>query len=277
MYPLWMLKFLPNMTACHIGISHDARGPNNTICQGEASSLLAMIEAMWIVERGQADVMIAGGSGSRLSMAPMMFRTTRNVSHRNDDPAGASRPFDSERDGMVNGEGGAAFVMESEGHARARGATILAKVSGWGSSVGPPSDGTALNGDAINRSIRSAVERAGKTIDQVGHVNAHATGTREGDPVEAQAIRNCLGSVPVTAPKSYFGNLGAGGGAVELAASVLALMHGQVPPTLNYQHPDPACPVAVVHSQSTAVTQPTALVLSQSGTGQAAALLLESE
>jgi 3-oxoacyl-[acyl-carrier-protein] synthase II len=275
MYPLWMLKYLPNMTACHIGISQDARGPNNTICEGEASSLLAMIEALWIIQRGHADVMIAGGSGSRLSLTPMMYRTSSNVSHRNDDPPAASRPFDAERDGMVNGEGGAAFVLESEAHARARGATILAKIAGWGSSIGPPADGTALNREAICRSIHSALEIAGKTPEQVGHVNAHATGTTNGDPVEAQAIRQCLGDVPVTAPKSYFGNLGAGGGAVEMAASLLALMHGQVPTTLNYQNPDPACPVAVVRDTPLAVSQPSALVLNQSGTGQAAAIMLE--
>jgi 3-oxoacyl-[acyl-carrier-protein] synthase II len=277
MYPLWMLKFLPNMTACHIGISQDARGPNNTICQGEASSVLATIEAMWIIQRGQADVMIAGGSGSRLSMTPMMYRTTSNVSHRNDDPAAASRPFDAHRDGMVNGEGGAAFVLESEAHARARGATILARITGWGSTIGPPADGTALNRDAICRSIRSASEMAGKSPNQIGHVNAHAAGTKQGDPVEAQAIRQCLGDVPVTAPKSFFGNLGTGGGAVEMAASVLALMHGQIPPTMNYNTPDPTCPVAVVHGRPQVAHHPTALVLNQSGTGQAAALMLEGE
>ena len=237
--------------------------------------MLATIEASWIIQRGHADVMIAGGSGSRLSLTPMMYRTSGNVSHRNDDPTRASRPFDAERDGMVNGEGGAAFVLESEAHARARGATILAKISGWGSSIGPPSDGTALNGEAICRSIHSALKIAGKTPEQVGHVNAHATGTTTGDPVEAQAIRQCLGDVPVTAPKSYFGNLGAGGGAVEMAASLLALMHGQVPTTLNYQNPDPACPVAVVRDTPLAVSQPNALVLNQSGTGQAAAIMLE--
>ena len=93
MYPLWMLKYLPNMTACHIGIAHDARGPNNTICQGEASSLLATIEATWIIQRGHADVMFVGGSGSRLSMTPLMYRCDGNLSHRNEDPAAAFTTF----------------------------------------------------------------------------------------------------------------------------------------------------------------------------------------
>ena len=118
MYPLWMLMYLPNMIACHVGIAHDARGPNNTICQGEVSSLLAMIEAATIIRRGHADVMIVGGSSSRLSMSPMLYRGIEHLSSRVDAPAEACRPFDATRDGTVNGEGAAAFVLESEEHAR---------------------------------------------------------------------------------------------------------------------------------------------------------------
>ena len=105
-----MLMFLPNMTACHIGISLDGRGPNNTIVSGEASSLLALAECVSYMERGLADVMIAGGVGNRLNLTPIMYRGDENLSHRSADPAAASRPFDAERDGMVNGEGSAAFV-----------------------------------------------------------------------------------------------------------------------------------------------------------------------
>ena len=117
MYPLWMLMYLPNMIACHVGIAHDARGPNNTICQGEVSSLLALIEAATSSSAGHADVMIVGGSSSRLSMTPDVYRGIEHLSSRIDPPAEACRPFDATRDGTVNGEGAAAFVLEREEHA----------------------------------------------------------------------------------------------------------------------------------------------------------------
>ena len=139
LYPLWMLMYLPNMVACHIGIAHDARGPNNTICQGEASSLLALIEAAGIIERGHADVMITGGSSSRMTATSMLYRGMDRLSHRIDSPQSACRPFDATRDGAVNGEGAAAFVLEREEFATARGAKILARVAGWGMAFAPPS------------------------------------------------------------------------------------------------------------------------------------------
>jgi 3-oxoacyl-[acyl-carrier-protein] synthase II len=269
MYPLWMLMYLPNMVACHIGIAHDARGPNNTICQGEASSLLALIEAALIIERGHADVMITGGSSSRVTVTSMMYRGVDHLSRRIDTPHGACRPFDATRDGTVNGEGAAAFVVEREEFAAARGAKILARVAGWGMAFGSPDSRTFTHGQATERSIEKMLAVSGWSAGDVGHVNANATGSVPGDAVEAQAIHAALGDVPVTAPKSFFGNLGSSGGAVEMVASVLALIHGRIPATLNYSHPDPACPVNVVAGESWQAPHATAAVLSQSGTGQA--------
>jgi 3-oxoacyl-[acyl-carrier-protein] synthase II len=277
MYPLWMLMYLPNMIACHIGIAHDARGPNNTICQGEASSLLALIEAVTIIQRGHADVMIVGGSSSRLSMSPMLYRGIDHLSSRIDPPHGACRPFDATRDGTVNGEGAAAFVVESSRHARDRGAKVLANIRGWGLSFGSKESGNDAHGRAISRSIELALERANLRAQDVGHVNAHAGGHRVDDRVEAQAIQRVLGQIPVTAPKSFVGNLGSSGGAVEMVASVQALVHGEIPVTLNYTQRDPACPVHVVHGEPVAIKKPTAMILSQSGTGQTAAVVLEAE
>jgi 3-oxoacyl-[acyl-carrier-protein] synthase II len=276
MYPLWMLMYLPNMISCHIGIAHDARGPNNTICQGDVSSLLAIIEAASILHRGQADVMIAGGSSSRLSMTQTLYRDMAELSRRVDCPAEACRPFDATRDGTVNGEGAAAFVLESESHALRRNAPILARLSGWGMSVerGEHREGASV--EAIRRCVRQALESAALTPDEVGHVNAHASGLPRNDTVEAQAIAHHLGDVPVTAPKSYFGTLGASGGAVEMVASILALEKGLVPVTLNYHQPDPDCPVRVVHGQPASATHSTAIVLSQSMLGQAVALVLDA-
>lgn len=274
LYPLWMLKYLPNMAACHISIALDARGPNNSIVQGGVSSLLAICEAMMNIERGQADVMIAGGSGSSVSFNSLPFRGWEQLSQWPGEPAGASRPFEAQRCGVVPGEGSAALVLESREHAEKRGARMLARVAGFASRFEPVVAGQPLRGTAIRQSITAALASADLTAAQVGHVSAYGESSVEHDRVEARAIRDTLDNVPVTAPKSYFGDLGAGSGAVELAANVLALVHGRVPPTLNYETPDPECPVNVVHGSSQLVSQPTAVVLSQSSTGQAAAVVL---
>ncbi len=276
MYPLWMLKYLPNMVACHVGIAHDARGPNNTIVLGEVSSLLALTEAAHTISRGVADVMIAGGTGSRLYIAAGLFRGDSNLSHRADAPEAASRPFDADRDGMVNGEGAGAVMLESRAHAEARGAKILARFAGSGQSCEPRLDGRPPTGDALRRSIRRALEDAALPAEKIGHYNAHGLATIEDDRLEAQAVHDCLGGVPVTAIKSYFGNLGAGGGMCELVASVLGLELGEIPATINYQRPDPACPVQVIQ-EPLPVTTPTAMIANLSGTGQAAAVILRGD
>ncbi len=273
-FPLWMLKYLPNMPACHIGISLDARGPTNSITLGEVSSLVAIIEACRVIERGAADVMVAGGTGSRLAPVNYLFRDCRPFSHRADNPAAASRPFDATRDGMVNGEGAAVFILENRAHAEARRATILARVLGYSNTCEPRPASVPPRGAAIRASIAGALRRARLTPGDLGHVNAHGLSDCEHDVVEAQAIRESLDDVPVTAPKSFFGNLGAAGGATEMAASVLALGHGLIPATLNYDRPDPRCPVNVVCSSPAPLGKPTALVLSQASYGQAVAVLI---
>lgn len=273
MFPLWMLKYLPNMPACHIAIAQDARGPNNTITLGEVSSLLAIAEAQRVIERGQADVMFAGGTGSRLHPLSWIFRVQDYISTSAKSPETACRPFDADRNGMVYGEGAAAFVIESRQHAESRGAAILARIRSYASTFEAPSN--EPTGRAISASIRQALNAAELTPNRLSHVNAHGVSTVKDDAVEAGAIRETLGDIPVTAPKSYFGNLGAGGGAVEMAASVLSLVHGEVPATLNYETPDPKCPVEVIHGSSYRSEKSAALVLNQASTGQAVAVALE--
>jgi 3-oxoacyl-[acyl-carrier-protein] synthase II len=270
-----MLMYLPNMTACHIGIAQDAQGPNNTICAGEASGLLAMMEAARIIQRGEADVMIAGATSSRISITPMVYRGWENMSRRNDAPERAVRPFDADRDGTVSGEGAAALLLESETHARARGASVLARLAGWHSAFGSPQSPTATH-QAWVRTIRSVLQSSQVDRHSLDHVNAHAAGTIQGDMQEAQAIQQAVGQVPVTAPKSYFGNLGPASSMLELAASVLSLAHEHVPGTLNYETPDPACPVQVIRDEPKRLERPGALVLSRSGTGQTSAVVLHS-
>jgi 3-oxoacyl-[acyl-carrier-protein] synthase II len=273
-YPLWMLKYLPNMAACHISIALDARGPNNSIVQGGASSLLAVVEAVKVIERGQADAMLTGGSGSLVATSCLPFRGWEHLSKWNGTPAGASRPFDAQRSGIVPGEGAATLVLETRASAEKRGATILARIAGTARTFEAPRPGQAITGSAIERSITGALAAASLTAADVGHVNANGDGSVAADAVEAQAIHRVLGNVPVTAPKSYFGDLGAGSGAVELLASVLASADGRVPPTLNYDTPDPACPVNVIRGQPLATENRVGVVLSQSNTGQAAAVVV---
>jgi len=274
MFPLWMLKYLPNMPACHIGIAHDARGPNNSLTLGEVSSLSAMAEAIRVIERGQADAMIAGGTSSRLHPAVWSRRRIDYPSQRRHDPAGASRPFDADRDGMVHGEGAGAFVLEDRQHAEARGARILARVLGYAGTFEPRGRGEPLRGLAIRAAIRRALAEARLQPADVGHVNAHGLSTIPDDRIEAQAIRETLGDVPVTAPKSFFGNLSAGTGAVEMAVSALAVQKGLVPHTLNYERPDPDCPVNVIQGRPMEIAQPVALVLNHSRVGQSVAMII---
>ena len=273
-YPLWLLKYLPNMPACHIAIAQDARGPNNSITLGEVSSLLAVAEATRVIERGMADVMISGGTGSRVNPTVWGRLGLGQSSRRNDSPAEACRPFDADRDGQVYGEGAAAFILESRPHAEARHAKILGRVRGYASTFESRKDGKPFAGAGIVRAIAKAMTSTDAQPAEIGHVNAEGLSTTVDDQAEAQAIRKTLGDVPVTAPKSYFGNLGSGTGAVEMAASLLALEKQLVPSTLNYQRADVLCPLNVVHDQPLASDRPLALLLNHAPLGQSVALLL---
>lgn len=270
-FPLGFLKVLPNMIASHISIAEDARGPNNTIHQAEVSSLLAVAEALSVIRRGAADIVLAGGASSMLHPFDYIRHSVMGTLSRNDDPTTASRPFDAGRDGQVLGEGSAVFVLERYAHARARGVPILARVR----SAAAACDGRSTpRGDGLRRAMQQALDRAGLENGQVGHVNAHGLSAQEEDRIEAQVICQVAPDAPVTAPKSYFANLGAAGGAMEMAVSVLALSAGCVPPTLNYEHPDPSCPVRVIRGAPLACNMPSALVINRTTAGQAAAVVL---
>jgi 3-oxoacyl-[acyl-carrier-protein] synthase II len=273
-HPLWLLKHLPNMTASHIAIAHDARGPNNTIVLGDVSSLLAVAEAASVIERGWADVMIAGGTGCRLHPTALVARGDALLSHRGDDIERASRPFDRDRDGLVNGEGSGAIILESREHAERRGARIRGRLLGTASRCEAATRGRRLTGSSVRQAIAAVLRTAGLAVSDVGHVNAHGMSTTDMDRVEAQAIAAVLGNTPVTAPKSFFGHLGAGGGAVELVASILGLERGLVPITRNYETPDPDCPVNVVRDEPLVGRPATAIAVNLCSTGQAAAVAL---
>ena len=277
LHPLWLLKHLPNMTASHIAIAHDARGPNNSIVLGDVSGLLAIAEAMSVIQRGWADVMLTGGTACRLHPTALVARGDALLSHRTDDCRRASRPFDLHRDGLVNGEGAGVLVIEAREHALARQARIRGRLLGTASRCESRARHHGLTGSSLRQAIQAVLASTGLAPGDIGHVNAHGASTVEMDRVEASAIAAVLGNVPVTAPKSFFGHLGAASGTVELVASVLGLERGLVPHTLNYETPDPLCPVQVVSGEPLAGRPPTAVAVNLCSTGQAAVVAVAAE
>jgi len=274
-FPLNLLKVLPNMLASHISITHDARGPNNTIHHAEVSGLAAVGEAAAVIRRGAADAMLAGGASSQMAPLDCVRRCVMGILSRQQvDPAAAVRPFDADRDGQVWGEGAAIFVLENRRHAEARGADILAHLLSYATTFEPHSHTGVPQGIGLRRAMRLALDRAGIGGRQLGHVNAHGLSTVQDDQIEARALLDVVPSVPVTAPKSFFGNLGAAGGAMEMAASVLALDAAVVPATLNYQRPDPSCPLQVIRDEPMHSMPMPALLVNRTWNGQAAAAVV---
>ena len=242
--PLWMLKYLPNMVTAHISIANDARGPCNSICQGEVSGLLALIEGAMLIQRGVCDVVMVGGTGSQTSISSVLYHGQLLLSNRIHEPEKASRPFERDRDGLVVGEGSAALVLESKAHAAARNAKVLAGVTGWSRNFALPE--SSLFGEVFQNNLKTTLEHSGLKAGDVGHVNAHGSSVPKADVMEAKAIHATFGDTPVIAQKSNFGLLGPAGPIVELIASIQANQASLLPGTLNYEVPDKACPINVV-------------------------------
>jgi 3-oxoacyl-(acyl-carrier-protein) synthase len=252
--PLDVQMFMPNAAAAAVGLERKAKAGVITPVLGDASGAAGIAQAWRHIVLGEADSAICGGVETRIEAVPIAaFARMGRLSTNNDDPAGACRPFDKARDGMVFGEGGALMVIETEEHATARGARILARLMGAGITsdgydpVGPdPTGGPA--GDAITRAVRLA----GLTPADIDHINAHATGTVDGDLAEAHAITNALGHhTPVVyAPKSALGHSIGAAGAVEAVLTVQALRDGIVPPTLNLTDLDPEIDLDVVAGEA---------------------------
>lgn len=255
MNPLWLLKYLPNMPASHIAIYNDLRGPNNSLTQREASGNLAIGEAFRVIQRGHADVMVAGATGTRLNpMKAVHAAIGEELATSEEDATKAARPFDRDRRGMVLGEGAGAILLERRDLAERRGATIYGEVIAAASCCAADRNSVPRIEQALTNSMLAALREAGLSPADMGHIHAHGLGTRNCDAAEARAIRNVFEAaadkVPVTAAKSYFGNLGAGSGLVELIASSLALGRGQLFPVLNYTTPDAECPIRVAHGSA---------------------------
>lgn len=276
LYPLWLLKYLPNMPAAHVSIFNDLRGPNNSITQREASANLAVGEAFRTIVRGHADAMVAGSTGTRVHIMKSIHAHQTEELARATDPTKACRPFDRDRTGMVMGEGAGSVVLEELGHAQARGATIYAEVLGHASST-VAQRRVADRSRAFELVLQNCLRDANLGPEKIGHINAHGLGTVSCDREEAQAIARVFGdrakSLPVVAPKSAFGNLGAGSGLVELIASVMAFRAGNLFPIQNLEHLDPECPIHGVRSNDVPAGD-TAINLSVTPQGQASGMLI---
>ena len=242
--PFFVPMAIPNVGAGQLSITFGALGPNFAIASACATGGHAIGESWEIIRRGDADVMVAGGAEAGVQEALVAgFCAMRALSTRNDDPAGASRPFDAGRDGFVIGEGCGILVLEELEHARARGAEPLAELVGYGATADAehitlPAPG----GSGAVRAARRALQKAGLTAAAIDHVNAHATSTPPGDKAELMAIRTILGDrapeVPVTANKSMLGHTLGAAGAIEAVVTIQSIRTGIVPPTVNLTDPD---------------------------------------
>jgi len=275
LFPLWLLKYLPNMHACHISIFYDCQGPNNTITAGDCSATQAIGEAMHVIARGDADVFLAGGADGKLTPLNLLrYELLGWLTHRRE---GTPAPFDRRRDGFVVGEGAVCFVLEELGHARRRQARILGELIGYGCAWEPGEVRRHAQGGG-EPAMRAALEDAGADAEEVGVAFAHGLGLGSADLAEARALERVFGPQDqqplVTAIKPLTGHVSAAAGGLELAAGCLAVTKGVVPPTLHCAEPDPECHVNLVRDGAGERQVRLALVNSFSFGGQSSALLL---
>jgi 3-oxoacyl-[acyl-carrier-protein] synthase II len=254
--PFFIPAAIVNLASGHVSIRYGAKGPNSATATACSASAHAIGDAFKIIQRSQADVMIAGGAEAAITpMGVGGFAAMRALSTRNDEPTRASRPFDAARDGFVVGEGAGVLILEALEFAERRGANILAEIVGYGMSgdayhITQPAE----EGDGGYRVTLAALKDAGITTDEVGYVNAHGTSTPIGDAIETLALKRVFGArskqVPISSTKSMTGHLLGGAGGLEAGISVLALRDGILPPTINQENPDPACDLDYIPNQS---------------------------
>jgi 3-oxoacyl-[acyl-carrier-protein] synthase II len=247
LFPLWLLKHLPNMAAAHISMAFNCQGPNNTVVTACVAGTQAVGEAFRLIGTGVADVMLAGGADSRIDPLMLLAYNALGTLSRADRPAEElSRPFDRLRDGFVISEGAAVLVLEEYERAKARNAEIYAEVRGFGSSFDAYSvTKPDPEGRGGARAIQAALGEAGVNSEDVGYINAHGTSTKLNDCMETAAVKRVFGSnarrVQLSSIKSMIGHSIGAAGAIEAAALAMSLKHQVYPPTINLTNPDPAC------------------------------------
>jgi 3-oxoacyl-[acyl-carrier-protein] synthase II len=281
--PLWLLKYLPNMLACHVGIIHDIQGPSNTITCAEAAGHLAIGEAMQIILRGDADTALAGGGEAKVNPIVhlrqcLLKRATANY---NDNPAGACRPFAADAKGSVFGEAAATIVIENSETAKQRGAKVYAQIAGFGQSCSINKRYECLepDGKGVQYAIEAAMEQAKIKPSQLDLIIPHGTGVFDDDIAEARGIQNAMGGVvdaiPVFPTKSMVSNTGAAAGAVDVVAACCAIRDGIIPAAKNCQQKNKECKLNIAKSQ---IKKKINYVLCTSYTygGQTAAVVLKN-
>ena len=275
-YPLWMLRGLPNMAACHASIVLDARGPNNSIATDETAALTALHEAYLQIKRGRADAMIVGAASSYLTPTRYLQVPAEHYVHADVEPATAVRPFAADRIGMGRGEGAACVVLERAEHAAARGAKPLARVASISAGFRRPEKYRAGSAAAISQVLSEAVERAGIEAADIDHVASGGNGSILLDREAAMGITDALPRTPVVAVQGGMGNIGASTGLCELIASIMtADRFGERPWTVNCRTPDRQLSLEVVNEPGHTVRRPYILKYSQTTHGQTAAVVLE--
>ena len=277
MYPLWMLKSLPNMAACHVGIALDSRGPCNTITTLGTSGLNAALEAINVIRRGKADVMVVGSTASQNTYTRMLQRYEDDYSKAYANPAKACKPFDKARDGSVSGESASSVILERRAHAENRNATILGTVAAWANTFGKATD-TRWSGtqQATENALSHLIEQAGIGVDDIDHVNAAANGTIACDAAESRAIAKVLGKVPVVAYKGAIGDSMSGSGLVEWIASLAGMKAGEIAPTPNHEITADDCPVTVISKKAKPRNQSYFVKLSQTHQGHCVGVLVSA-
>jgi 3-oxoacyl-[acyl-carrier-protein] synthase II len=279
--PFLIPMMLPDTAPGQVAITYGLKGPNFAVISACATGANAIGEAAEVIRRGAADAMLAGGAEAGIvPLAFAGFTVMQAVSTRNDEPERASRPFDATRDGFVMGEGGGVVVLESETHARARGARIYAEIVGYGATadayhITAPEE----TGEGAARAMQVALDQAGLAPEQIDYLNAHGTSTVLNDKGETAAIKavfgDCAYQLPVSSTKSMTGHLLGGAGAVEAVFCALALNEGVLPPTINYEHPDPECDLDYVPNEARRVAVDVAMSNSFGFGGHTACLILK--
>jgi 3-oxoacyl-[acyl-carrier-protein] synthase II len=279
--PLWLLKYLPNMLGCHVSIIHDLQGPSNTVTCAEASGQLAVGEAVRTIQRGKADVMIAGGAENKVNPMALLRQCLlqRTSTKYNDRPKEASRPYDRDADGIVIGEGAGIVVLEEWEHAKRRNAKIYAEVTGFagssfhsGNFVDPESDGKGM---AL--ALQKALGQSNLKPEQIGFLIPHGLAVPNCDLAESKAIHTAFGThaaqIPVFLTKSRMGNCGAGAGAIDLVTAILLMSENTIPANLNCPNPPAAYNLHIPQQEVTDASLDHAMTCCYTFGGQSAALV----